>query len=350
MSHISDTSSRPGTALSMSSSNGHLRRAVSTATLQQDDEDEEEPLRDEFVTEMLDTTDPEARFNAIRLAVQQSFASIQSRFAIVLENAETLSTASTAVPSPSTASYPSSSSRSTSNSTLPTTSILPDSPPPSVENTPSQDQLDEGTPAAFGFKPKPLQLSPPATPESDALGPAGQFVTTRTKHERRPSADRRPFGHHHRGASSIATIASFHDVPEEEQTPTIDRSFDSPRKTRSNSFGVPVVVDSSFSRQSNYDDDSQSFVSFDEDADTSSALGHDSDDDDGTGRHSETSDRPDSPVDAPVELFTRTSSALGRRMGHARGPSTASKGGLGAPVASRLPRPVSNVTIRQDRP
>lgn len=86
LSHRSDTSSRPGTSLS----NRRSSTFSQDRSLRPRSRDEPEPDDERIGQMVFDEGDDTGRLEALKIAVQESFSSIQSRLAIVLQNVEHL--------------------------------------------------------------------------------------------------------------------------------------------------------------------------------------------------------------------------------------------------------------------
>ncbi|KAK4701078.1 hypothetical protein P7C70_g5159, partial [Phenoliferia sp. Uapishka_3] len=363
ISHRSDTSSRPGTSQSVRSGNGRSYRPVSGGV-----EEEEDDEDDKRVTEHTgDGADEDLHLDQMKAAVHEALSSIQSRLAIVLQNAEHLELH----PEDSTRTSLISSTFSNSlvhDDGMTRTSLIssnfsnsmaldapPDTPPSSASTSPDpakvgtasyDDDHAESTPLPepHRFKPKPFRLTPPVSPENDYVN-SQSFVTTRK--ERRMS---RQSQRHQRGDSVLSSISYL-----SEDTPTTATPaghfprFSSPapadRPGSVDSFGV--VHHDSYDTSS----DAESFVSF-EDAGFASpeSAGSFSEDEateglstslshvlpprsmSAAGRHFDS--RGESPVEGSVELFTRTSSIRRR------------SGALQSLRSGSVSRPASGVTVR----
>lgn len=308
----------------------------------------------------------EARLEAMKLAVDETLQSIKTRLAIVLENAGQLdqfrdfSSPSTLSPRHSAShslSSPCSSSRQSilfseaGTRVHPFTPLRPDSPPPTAV-LPDAAGLDEMMASLLPtlvkphnpkrFTPKRLTLTPPVSPEN-----------IKHHHSKPSSSSRR--GHHL--SSSIASIATNDSTATDSPTSTI-RSFsdaraDSPEQFRSKSRNLGRGREGygcapSESRASNYDDDSQSFVSAE--SYDSSAFNSDEDVEEGNSFvDSRRTEIPGSPSGS-VELFTRAGSVLGgnyRKESAGNGSLGLEQGGLRPDLASSgVPRPISTATVR----
>lgn len=372
ISHRSDTSSRPGTSNSFRAESRSHRRASTV-------EEEEEDLAvhdDELVTEHTGETNDseEARLEAMKIAVHEAFASIQSRLAIVLHNAGQIEA--------------SGSNRTSFNPSLAASSddlgariASPTPSSPAIQEEP-EDVTGDATPhEPRRFQPKAFRLTPPFNHEGDENSTPGSFHSARasvddSKAARRTS--RTPSSAWHRNQDSVFSITS-QASDAQEMTPTTatpGRSFprhESPdlvRRSSANSFGVVQPrreYESSYpeSRQE-YDDvdaDAESFVSFDDGgfgtptSGKSFSYGHPSDEEgdktDGSTntRHAPLPDevpslveevpsfeRPESPPEGSVELFTRS---VKRRSNLAQVAQA-----MAAQQPSKLPRPVSSVTVK----
>lgn len=297
LSQRSDTSSRPGTAQSMRSSSRLGRRPSfaddEAALAVLEEEDEEERLHTQSTATH---TTEEERIDSVRLAVQETLRSIQSRLSIVLQNAGQLDMTMDFPRNNSSISdrRPESRLESTSAengldvvdnaggphrqnpSPIPAPTLpLPDTPPSSVAS-PSRAEMDDSfTTAADSsfaarthhprrFQPKPFQLTPPVSPELSTTSPP-PFVTTERGGRRRG----------HRINDSIASTFTADEsastptsATPEHPTPGLVRSQSASSDLRlthqqsSNSFGQHDVGRyGSPSRASDYDWDSQSFAS-----------------------------------------------------------------------------------------
>lgn len=375
LSHRSDTSSRPGTSMSIRSATRFRRSSPvveerSPRSVSGNDEDFK-------VTELgLDEVDDEEKLEAMKTAVHETLRSIQSRLAIVLENAGQLDPS--APPMDFVRSRPVSmsgysisgreddtmrlSTNSHASSASGVVSSPPETPPSSTSNTPSQDEIDEATdhiPSTLikpheprRFKPKPFQLSPPVSPDV-ANASTSSFHSSRTSIDASRST-RRISQRAHGNNDSVFSLSSFHEGSSTTPTTaTPDRSFShsrSPsqlsRSNSRNSFGMRDggVFGTPASRMSNYpDEDDASFVSArSESQGRESPRSDDSDSD--VEEHAEEVPR-EAHADGSVELFTRSASVLGRRVKESIDLGSVEARTRLAP--SKLPRPVSTATVRQ---
>ncbi|KAM0755981.1 hypothetical protein T439DRAFT_351711 [Meredithblackwellia eburnea MCA 4105] len=334
ISHQSDLSSRPGT--SMSTRRHHFR--PSSPVREEIDEDEIEHVRVTENTDNMDDTE-ESRVIAMKAAVQEAFASIQSRLAIVLRNADQLDADAGRSIMAARSKSPGPQLRDIINT--------PDTPPPSATPSPNPIVDEEATAVQHQppthqprrFKPKPFQLSPPTSPDFESGTTPHSFMTARTSFDSVPrtvtmrSASRS----RHRPNDSIASCLSYRTT-DDISTPSTARpegSFTNhvlARQPSANSFGVVKeqrAFESPASQQSDFDD-AESFVSFEELAQdrpgSAGSFGDSFESDDGVtpvsvhrpfpsvssqGRSSE--EVPDGPIEGSVELFTRSASVNSRR-------------------------------------
>lgn len=388
LSHRSDTSSRPGTSMSIRSTT-RIRRSSSVLderALRSVSGNDDEDFK---VTELSqDEGDEEEKLEAMKAAVHETLRSIQSRLAIVLENAGQLDPSTPAMdfvrsrsvsmcryslsgpPEDDTMRLSTNSHTSSLASSLASGLVSPlsDTPPSSAFPSPSQDDIDEATdhiPSTLTrpheprrFKPRAFQLSPPMSPDDADADASSSFHTSRTSLDQSRSMRRRSQRGHSGNNDSIFSLASFREGSAKTPFPaTPDRTFSHSRSpsqlSRSTSYRTYGVRDDGVfgtpaSRMSNYpDDDDASFVSARSESQGWESPRSDEDDSDSDVDERAEGVPRDSTVEGSVELFTRSGSVLGRRL-----KESIDLGRVEARTRlarSKLPRPASSATVTGTR-
>lgn len=216
LSQRSETSSRPGTALSARRPSSRLDHQPSylddylAKTVAEENED----------GEAFEVLDEEARLDTMRLAFQETFRAISSRLSLALQAAgdfRRTAISNTAHSHASSSIGTISPSRTVESDATLVSQGTPVGcrPPLSPDVGPFDGKTRPFSPtgsSALGFQPKPLTLTPPVSPELDDLATPASFVTIRP-HRRIPSHSH---GAHQRqsslGAASVLSASTSSTV------------------------------------------------------------------------------------------------------------------------------------------